>query len=59
MTLKVQTTSQQLKMEKCKTCTRYVNGYCALTMAKPNGDKCDYRRKYITWNDEKPLKLLK
>ena len=31
-------------MEKCKTCTRYVNGYCALTMALPNEDKCDYRQ---------------
>lgn len=47
-------------MEKCKTCTRYVNGYCALTMAKPMAfDKCDYRRNYITWNDKEPIKLLK
>lgn len=30
-------------MEKCKTCTRYVNGYCALTMALPKVlDKCNY-----------------
>lgn len=40
-------------MEKCKTCTRYVNGYCALTMAKPMAfDKCDYR-------PIEPIKLLK